>query len=46
MAMYLTKGEMMKALLSIGVRTTPEGVKLRKAKTYQIINLYMTHFPS
>ena len=42
--MYLTKGKMMKALKSIGIRTTPEGVKLNKAKTYQVINLYMTNF--
>ena len=40
MSMYRTKGDMIKELKEAGIRTTPEGVKLKKAKGYQIINLY------
>lgn len=42
----MLKGQMIKRLKEIGIRTNKDFVKLEKLKTYEISKLYDTHFPS
>ena len=41
--MYITKGDMIKALEQKGIRRGPGGKKLSHCKIYEIINLYCEH---